>query len=66
MRKVEDRSITDSQQRARAMAPCDWEQLGARIRRAARAATAMHLIHAAGGRLDSGTVLETPWVLTGG
>ena len=39
----------------------DWSVMGARIRRAAMVATSLHLVHSAGGSLDNGTVLETPW-----
>lgn len=44
----------------------DWRTLGCRVRRAARVATAVHLIQAAGADLDGGAVLEMPRVVSGG
>ncbi|HVP11928.1 MAG TPA: hypothetical protein VMV94_12170 [Phycisphaerae bacterium] len=44
----------------------DWRVLGARIRTAAMVSASLHLIQAAGGRLDGGAAVETPRVLSGG
>lgn len=65
-REPDDSTLTDTRAGDSASTLPTWWVLGARIRTAAMVSTSLHLIQAAGGRLDGGAAVETPRVLLGG